>query len=164
VNQFLKELVSRLALSHNLKSGTWTPFVALLAVLTVATPSLAERPVTSLDGAWSFRLDPQDTGRGKQWFGASVRFTNTVQVPDAWQAQGYGAESEKLWHHFGNELRFGVGQRLDGLLEAVQPGDLARGDFERAAAAAFAHEVQGGEGGGFASRVKVGTLDDGSTA
>src|SRR2546421_5939003 len=72
----------------------------ILLFLSGALSCCGQRALTSLDGRWDFQLDPQDLGRAREWFAAQVPFTNTIQVPGAWQAQGYGAETEKLRHHY----------------------------------------------------------------
>jgi beta-galactosidase len=74
--------------------------VLLGALLGTLTGTRAERAVISLDGRWDFRLDPQDAGRKEQWFASGIRFTNTIRVPGAWQAQGYGVPSDKLYHNY----------------------------------------------------------------
>ncbi len=71
-----------------------------LALLGVVLACRGERTVVSLDGRWDFRLDPQDVGRSEQWFTSQVPFTNTITVPGAWQAQGYGKDGDKLWHNY----------------------------------------------------------------
>jgi hypothetical protein len=56
--------------------------------------------MVSLDGKWDFQLDPQDAGQSEQWFTKRVAFTNTILVPGAWQAQGYGKDGDKLRHNY----------------------------------------------------------------
>ncbi|HPO16716.1 MAG TPA: glycoside hydrolase family 2 TIM barrel-domain containing protein [Candidatus Hydrogenedentes bacterium] len=58
------------------------------------------RPTISLDGAWSFRMDPEKAGESEQWFSPTVTFVDTIQVPGAWEAQGFGEATDKLHHHF----------------------------------------------------------------
>jgi len=58
------------------------------------------RPMVSLDGAWSFRMDPGNAGETEQWYGDAVSFTDSIQVPGAWEAQGFGEATDKLKHHF----------------------------------------------------------------
>ncbi len=65
-----------------------------------AAEAAAGRAVLSLDGTWQFRLDPDGAGREAKWFSADAAFGDTIQVPGAWQAQGYGAESDKLRHSY----------------------------------------------------------------
>ncbi len=75
-------------------------FISLFCC-TVAMAALGEgRPIVSLDGAWSFRMDPQNVGETEQWFSPAVDFQDSIQVPGAWEAQGFGASTEKLRHHF----------------------------------------------------------------
>ena len=67
----------------------------------LAGPAWGEqRPSLDLDGAWSFWMDPQDAGESEQWFAGSTAFADTIQVPGAWEAQGFGGETDKLRHHF----------------------------------------------------------------
>ncbi|MBM4038757.1 MAG: hypothetical protein FJ290_09600 [Planctomycetes bacterium] len=78
----------------NLASGI--PLLLSLAAAAFA----AGRPTISLDGAWQFRVDPNDAGEKEQWFDAKAPFKDTIQVPGAWDAQGFGAETPKLRHNF----------------------------------------------------------------
>ncbi len=48
------------------------------------------RPRLRLDGEWEFRMDPSDKGREDGWTKAAVAFPNTIRVPGAWEAQGFG--------------------------------------------------------------------------
>ena len=73
--------------------------VALFWASTVAAGT-GGRAVVSLDGRWSFRLDPGDVGKAERWFDTSAAFPDGVEVPGAWQAQGYGTESDKLRHSY----------------------------------------------------------------
>lgn len=65
---------------------------------TAATPS--GRTVASLDGEWLFRLDPECAGGDAKWFSADVPFKDAIKVPGAWQAQGYGSDTDKLHHSY----------------------------------------------------------------
>lgn len=58
------------------------------------------RPTVNLDGAWSFRMDRENVGETEQWHGDAVPFDDTILVPGAWEAQGYGEATDKLKHHF----------------------------------------------------------------
>ena len=58
------------------------------------------RPRASLDGTWTFRLDPDDAGETGEWFRPEVSYADSIQVPGAWDAQGFGPETEKLQHNF----------------------------------------------------------------
>jgi beta-galactosidase len=75
-------------------------YAIAFALLCTALTARSERTVISLDGKWNFRLDPQDLGQDQQWFTKSVAFTNTIIVPGAWQAQGYGKDGDKLHHNY----------------------------------------------------------------
>ena len=78
-----------------------TKMLVLLLCLLAALPAFAQtRPISNLDGPWSFQMDPKNAGEAEQWFTAPVPFSDTIQVPGAWEAQGFGAETEKLRHHF----------------------------------------------------------------
>ncbi len=79
----------------NLASG-----IPLLFALAAAAAAAAGRPTIPLDGAWQFRLDPNDAGEKEQWFEGKAPFDATIQVPGAWDAQGFGAETPKLKHNF----------------------------------------------------------------
>jgi beta-galactosidase len=96
-------------------------YAIAFAILCSLLTTRGERTVVSLDGKWDFQLDPQGTGRGAQWFAERVAFTNTIQVPGAWQAQGYGSDGEKLRHNYEGKAwykrqvrlpRLAPGQRL----------------------------------------------------
>ena len=92
-----------------------------LALLCAVLTCRGERVVVSLDGKWDFQLDPQDAGCSGQWFAKRVAFTNTILVPGAWQAQGYGKDGDKLRHNYEGKAwykrqvrlpRLAPGQRL----------------------------------------------------
>lgn len=52
----------------------------------------------SLDGAWRFRIDPDDTGLSESWFERPERICEPIRVPGCWQGQGYGHEgNDRLW-------------------------------------------------------------------
>ncbi|MCG2661727.1 MAG: hypothetical protein L6437_15955 [Kiritimatiellae bacterium] len=44
----------------------------------------------SLDGAWGFKLDPQDVGKKQKWFKNNNLHWDRIEVPGCWQAQGFG--------------------------------------------------------------------------
>ncbi len=44
----------------------------------------------NLSGKWSFCLDPNDRGLAEKWYGSGKNFKDIIQVPGAWQAQGFG--------------------------------------------------------------------------
>ncbi|HNZ19460.1 MAG TPA: hypothetical protein PKK44_14120, partial [Candidatus Hydrogenedentes bacterium] len=56
------------------------------------------RPVLDLDGPWEFRLDPASVGEAEGWCGESVSFPDSIRVPGAWDAQGFGEETAKMCH------------------------------------------------------------------
>ncbi|MBI5091751.1 MAG: hypothetical protein HZB26_04820 [Candidatus Hydrogenedentes bacterium] len=66
----------------------------------VAGDSAGARPVTNLDGTWSFRLDPDSVGETKEWYLPNASFADSIPVPGAWDAQGFGPETDKLQHNF----------------------------------------------------------------
>lgn len=59
-----------------------------------------DRPGLDLNGTWSFRLDPDNVGEREEWFHDAAGFPHSIQVPGAWDAQGFGPETEKLHHNF----------------------------------------------------------------
>ena len=52
-------------------------------------PSAARQRIV-LDGPWEFRMDPKDAGEAANWAKAAVAFPDTIRVPGAWEAQGFG--------------------------------------------------------------------------
>ncbi len=58
------------------------------------------RHTTSLDGQWSFQLDPDNFGDQEQWQAPAKKLSGTIIVPGAWDAQGYGPETDKMRHNF----------------------------------------------------------------
>ena len=82
-------------------SGFRARLIWLSAVLVCAlfAPSTFGRERLSLDGEWSFRMDPADRGVVEQWAGTQVRFTDSIRVPGAWDAQGFGGPTDKLQHN-----------------------------------------------------------------
>ncbi len=52
----------------------------------------------SLDGAWHFRLDPDDRGVAERWFSSTNPLLEEILVPGCWQGQGFGGDGEdRLW-------------------------------------------------------------------
>jgi len=49
-----------------------------------------------LDGEWQFRMDPEDKGQEEGWAKGEVDFPDTIRVPGAWEAQGFGGEKIAL--------------------------------------------------------------------
>lgn len=76
--------------------------VCLLAVLVIGAvvPSASARETVSLDGEWRFRMDPENKGEPEKWFSGMAGFDSPIRVPGAWDAQGFGAETEKVHHNF----------------------------------------------------------------
>jgi len=70
------------------------------------------REAIRLDGTWDFATDPNEAGEARGWFrpGASLpamprpgyapHARGKIAVPGAWDAQGYGTESDKVRHNF----------------------------------------------------------------
>lgn len=69
------------------------------------------RKVDCLDGAWQFRVDPQDLGEAEKWF-CGLEGGETVTVPSVWNTQmglleyEGAAWYEKKFFSFGGCLRF----------------------------------------------------------
>ncbi len=74
--------------------------VAILLDLASSAFAVEARPSLSLDGAWTFRMDPQNIGETEEWYSDGTFFSDSIKVPGAWDAQGYGEETEKLQHSF----------------------------------------------------------------
>ncbi len=72
----------------------------VLCIFLVLTTETQGRETISLDGPWDFRMDPKDVGISEAWFESGVPFDQKVTVPGTWNAQGIGAQSEKLFHDF----------------------------------------------------------------
>lgn len=52
----------------------------------------------SLDGAWRFRLDPDDRGRSERWYETAAQLLEEIRVPGCWQGQGFGGDgNDRLW-------------------------------------------------------------------
>ena len=52
----------------------------------------ATRQRLVLDGEWEFRMDPKDAGQKASWAKGGGAFPDTIRVPGAWEAQGFGGE------------------------------------------------------------------------
>ena len=72
------------------------------SLLFLARPAAAaeSREQIDLNGEWQFRLDPSNAGLQQKWFALSERFTDSINVPGAWQAQGFGEPSGILRHNY----------------------------------------------------------------
>lgn len=70
-----------------------------LALVVLALSNLAAvadtnvRRTIDLNGTWQFRLDPDSLGEREHWFSEGTRFSESIQVPGCWQAQGFGKPS-----------------------------------------------------------------------
>jgi len=61
--------------------------------------------VISLDGEWSFRLDPDDEGVRGCWFNEPQLLDKTIRVPGCWQGQGFGGDGKETLRDFKLEAR-----------------------------------------------------------
>ena len=77
-------------------------FSVLATLGAFATPkALAQgREVISLDGVWQFKLDPENASEANAWFSPETPFQDEIVAPGAWDAQGFGEETDKLHHSF----------------------------------------------------------------
>jgi beta-galactosidase len=85
----------------------------LVAAATVAHSCVASQPPSgmplvesevrkslSLDGEWTFALDPQDVGEKENWHGPDKALTERIGVPVCWQGQGVGNPRGCVRHHY----------------------------------------------------------------
>jgi hypothetical protein len=74
----------------------------LLPLLICVSMAAAEAPRLTLllDGQWDFQLDPNNGGETERWYGDGKKLADSITVPGAWDAQGFGAETEKMKHNF----------------------------------------------------------------
>ncbi len=72
----------------------------LLALVCSVVAFTAGAETIRLDGTWQFKLDPAAAGRTEQWYQPAAAFTDTIVVPGAWDAQGYGEETDKFYHNY----------------------------------------------------------------
>lgn len=73
--------------------------ILMLMVLGGAIPGMS-RDILSLDGEWRFQLDPQRCGETHRWDDNNMTFVDTIQVPGCWDAQGFGEETDKVYHNY----------------------------------------------------------------
>lgn len=59
-----------------------------------------KREQIDLNGTWEFRLDPNSAGEAGGWASGRERFAESIRVPGAWQAQGFGKPSGVLRHDY----------------------------------------------------------------
>jgi len=78
------------------------PTVALtLALFVGAIPGFAaQRARIDLNGQWQFRLDPRNEGEASGWYSRETPFSEAIQVPGCWQAQGFGERSGIIRNHY----------------------------------------------------------------
>ena len=75
-------------------------WVVLFAyVVSSASCAQAQQPWLSLDGEWTLTLDTDDSAT-KRIAAAGGKTTGPITVPGAWQAQGFGEETEREWHQY----------------------------------------------------------------
>eukprot|EP01048_Picozoa_sp_COSAG05_P011543 COSAG05_NODE_1094_length_5906_cov_299.271569_3_plen_328_part_00 len=74
---------------------------ALLFVCVVGAARTAQtqQPWLSLDGQWTLTLDKDDAAT-KRIVAAGKKIRGPITVPGAWQAQGFGEETEREWHQY----------------------------------------------------------------
>lgn len=66
----------------------------------VSTDASVSRPTLSLDGPWEFVLDPNRQGWSAGWSSGMIALPHRCIVPGAWEAQGYGNETDHLWSSY----------------------------------------------------------------
>ncbi|MPY86976.1 MAG: hypothetical protein GEU99_03550 [Luteitalea sp.] len=76
-----------------------TAFIVVIAAL-VPTVCHAQRTRLDLNGTWEFRLDPRNEGEVQRWHATATPFDDSIEVPGAWQAQGFGTRSGSLRHDY----------------------------------------------------------------
>ena len=76
-------------------------FVVCLALASAGMAQAASgRAALSLDGEWEFQLDRENGGEAAGWGAGEQAFSGRLAVPGAWDAQGFGEETDKLRHQF----------------------------------------------------------------
>jgi beta-galactosidase len=83
----------------------------LLMVTCFGAQAAPARAVVSLDGDWDFATDPEGVGETQKWYFPEVKLpamplpgyapeaTGTIRVPGIWDNQGYGTQTDTLWHN-----------------------------------------------------------------
>ena len=79
---------------------TQTGFLILALLSSANVTFAAERAHIDLNGQWQFRLDPGNEGEANQWHSREVSFSDSIQVPGCWQAQGFGERVGILRHQY----------------------------------------------------------------
>ena len=81
-------------------------------ILSVPLNPAYSRETINLDGVWNFATDPANRGEAEHWFlpatklpamplpGYSPKADGTIHVPGVWDNQGYGTETDKVYHNF----------------------------------------------------------------
>jgi len=73
---------------------------ALASPATESWPRSVVRPRVDLDGTWEFRMDPEAVGERDGWFRRGAAFPDRIRVPGSWDAQGFGAPTDKVYHNY----------------------------------------------------------------
>lgn len=78
------------------------PLVLMLCCVCFSTQQgrTQERAHIDLNGRWEFRLDPDSQGEAGGWASGDEQFPESILVPGAWQAQGFGKPSGVLRHDY----------------------------------------------------------------
>lgn len=87
-------------MAHAVSSRVFLVCCIALATAYSAAHAVEGRATFSLDGAWEFQLDPERQGEANGWASGEEAFSGRVGVPGAWDAQGFGEETDKLRHQF----------------------------------------------------------------
>lgn len=84
----------------------------IFACLLASAAGAAPREAVDLDGVWNFSTDPGNKGEAEGWFKPAVQLPamplpgyapeadGTIRVPGIWDNQGYGTETDKVYHNF----------------------------------------------------------------
>jgi len=83
-----------------LRAFTVSCATLLFALLPAPLGFAAERARIDLNGQWQFRLDPHNEGEASRWQAGNTAFSDSIQVPGCWQAQGFGKRSGILRNHY----------------------------------------------------------------
>jgi len=73
--------------------------LAITCIVLAAVPAQARQTI-DLSGEWDFRTDPKGVGADEASYNEEVPLDRKIVVPGAWNAQGVGEESRKLFHDF----------------------------------------------------------------
>jgi len=88
---------------HEIMRSSKTSILRLVGFLIgciSAAAAESPRQTVLLDGDWQFQLDPNDLGAKEGWFAEGRQLAHFAKVPGAWDAQGFGPETEKMRHNF----------------------------------------------------------------